>query len=78
MQLKIGRKIYDISANDTFMDNGSCVLLTSQDSGLSSGFGGVYNPVLSKRAIKEIAAFERGQLQHGYGSDIQIFSLNIK
>jgi len=75
--LKIGRHEYDISSDDTFMDNSHCVQLTSQSKENIDIGGGRCNPVLSQRAVKQIASFERMQLQHGYGSNVQIFSLNI-
>lgn len=76
--LKIGRHEYDITSNDTFMDNGACVQLTSQSQEKVQLGGGRCNPVLSQRALKEIAGIERMQLQHGYGDSVKIFSLNIQ
>ena len=77
IRLKIGRNEYDITSNDTFMDNGACVQLTSQSKEKIQLGGGRCSPVLSKKAVKEISKLERMQLQHGYGSTVQIFSLNI-
>jgi len=74
IKLKIGRHEYEITDDDTFMDNGSCVQLTSQS---KERWGQQADPVLSKRAVKEIADYERMQLQHGYGSRVQIFSLSV-
>jgi hypothetical protein len=73
--LKIGRHTYKVTQDDTFMDNGACVTLTSQSLERSS-WGHQSDPVLSKRAIKEISKFNRIQLQHGYGERVQIFSLD--
>ena len=74
IKLKIGRGEYSITSDDTFMDNGSCVQLTSKRNRREGSF---INPVLSKRAVKEISGFKRMQLQHGYGDEVQLFSLDI-
>lgn len=74
IKLKIGRGEYSITSNDTFMDNGTCVQLTSKK---NPRVGSFINPILSKRAVKEISRFKRMQLQHGYGGSVQLFSLDI-
>ena len=56
LKLKIGRETYDINRADRFLDNGVCVQLLTRP--LRRGFSTSY-PVLSKLAIKEIAAFDR-------------------
>ena len=56
--LKIGKHEYSISDKDKFVDNGSCVQLLTQSKEPST-WGRFPNPVLSKRAVKEIARFER-------------------
>lgn len=76
IEIKIGRHKYTITRDDTFMDNGACVQLTSQSLERSS-WGHRADPALSKRAIKEISKFNRIQLQHGYGDRVQMFSLDI-
>lgn len=77
--LKVKRHEYQITSDDTFLDNGSCVQLTSQSKENCFAYSvDRPNPVLSQRTVKEIASFERMQLQHGYGSGVQLFSLNIK
>ena len=75
LKLKIGRHTYDITESDQFMDNGACVqLLTqSQEAWLHSSCA---HPVLSKRAIKEIATFNRVDVvEHAYCTE---FSLGEK
>lgn len=58
LKLKIGRNVYEITENDRFMDNGYCVQLMTQSKEISvSGFSP--NPVLSKKAIKELSEFKR-------------------
>jgi len=59
IELKIGRKTYEINENDVFMDNGIVVLLLTQSSW--TAFGYAIHPQLSKRAIKEISIFNRIQ-----------------
>lgn len=76
MKLKIGRHEYEISAQDAFMDNGSCVQLLTQS--LEKGTWEYRpNPKLSKRAIREIEAYERIPVGHKYGDGVQVFTLKI-
>lgn len=77
MKIKIGRHEYDISANDVFIDNGSCVQLLSQ-SKEKSDWGRRPNHVLSKRAIKEISTFKRVPVKHNYSTNVDIFKLDLK
>lgn len=56
--IKIGRHEYEITLNDEFMDNGSCVQLLTQ-SKEPSKFGRRPLPVLSSRAIKQIYVYAR-------------------
>ena len=56
IELKIGRRIYQITDESLFMDNGCCVQLITNH---CDHCGGSDWAVLSKRAVKEIAAFER-------------------
>lgn len=56
LELKIGRYTYNITEKDLFLDNGSCVQLTTQ-SQEKSDWGHKPNPILSKRAIKHISKF---------------------
>lgn len=74
MNLKIGRHTYIITEKDLFMDNEACIQLLTQ-SKEKSNWGHRPNPVLSKKAIKEINKFERLQKKHGYDKRIQVFSL---
>ena len=75
--LKIGRHEYQITTADQFLDNGACVQLRSQ-SNEKICWGKRDNPTLSKRAIKEIAAYNRIELQHQYPNYCQLFSLEIE
>jgi hypothetical protein len=77
INLKIGRNEYQITSTDTFLDNQSCVQLTSQ-SKEPFNWGQRATPILSKRAVKEISVFKRLYLQHGYGDNVQLFSLEIE
>jgi hypothetical protein len=70
--LKIKRNEYKITADDEFMDDGLCIQLLTQ-----SSWGSRYRPVLSKRAVKEIAIFERIKRSHRYGESVSVFSLVI-
>ncbi len=60
--LKIGRHQYDITHEDEFMDNGSIVTLTTQ-SKEGTSFGFRPDPRLPKRAVKELAAFNRHEVR---------------
>lgn len=75
--LKIGRHEYDITSQDQFMDNKSCVQLMTQ-SKERPDWGHKPNPVLSKRAIKEIGFFARVQHENEFGSRVSVFSLTAK
>lgn len=57
-ELKIGRHKYTITEKDRFLDNGSCVQLLTQSKEKVS-WGRRATPVLSRRAVKEIAAYSR-------------------
>ena len=77
MKLKIKRHEYDIDSGDSFMDNGACVQLLTQ-SKEKSGWGRRPNPVLSKKAIKEISKYDHIYHEHNYSSGVKIFSLGIE
>ena len=74
--LKIGRHEYDITSDDEFMDNGSCVQLLSQ-SKERSDWGRTPNPVLSKRAVKQIYSYDIISKKHSYGDAVAVFSLDV-
>lgn len=76
INLKIGRHTYDINENDLFMDNGSCVQLKSQSKEKSS-WGHQPNPVLSKKAVKEISAYPRKDIPNRYSSKVSTFTLDL-
>ncbi len=77
--LKIGRHSYDITEDDCFMDNGNCVQLITQSKEYA-GWGRWANPVLSKRAIKEISKLDR--VKHvdsdSYGHSVSVFTLQAR
>ena len=73
MKLKIRRKEYEITPKDRFMDNGSCVLLLTQNGPWKDW--GYTKPVLSKKAIKELKKFKFFEHKHNRGSGISIFSI---
>ena len=74
--LKIKRSEYQITEKDRFLDNKACVQLITQSTEMGN-WGMRLNPVLSKRAVKEIAAFERTEFSHQYGEGVSVFSLVI-
>jgi hypothetical protein len=74
--LKIKRSDYKITENDKFLDNKACVQLITQSTEMDN-WGMRFNPVLSKRAVKEISLFKRTELVHRYGERVSVFSLVI-
>ncbi len=65
MELKIGRHTYEITSEDIFLDNGACVQLLTQ-SKERSDWGRIPNPVLSKKAIKELKEYGVSESQSEY------------
>lgn len=77
LDLKIGRHTYEIDGNDEFMDNGNCVQLLTQ-SKEKSDWGRKPNPVLSRRADKEIAGFLRLYVEGtSIDSKVKLFKLGL-
>jgi len=74
LNLKIGRNNYEITEEDRFIDNGTCVYLTTQ-SKEKLVCGRRSTPKLSKRALKEIGEFQKVYLTHYYGDICKLFSL---
>jgi hypothetical protein len=58
MDLKIGRFTYNITKGDKFLDNGACVQLLTQSKERVE-WGHRQNPILSKKAFKEVLALPR-------------------
>jgi hypothetical protein len=77
MELKLGRHIYVITNNDMFMDNTACIQLLTQSKETGIGSGRPH-PVLSQRAIKELAGFKKTNHEHNYGSRVTMFSIKTK
>jgi len=77
LELKIGRHTYKITEDDEFLDNHSCVQLLTQSKERIS-WGHRPTPCLSKKAIKEISAFDRLQKTHNYGNRCELFTLKLK
>ena len=75
MILKLRRHCYYITSKDLFMDNGSCVQLTTQ-SEEKMIWGHRANPVLTKKAIKEIGAYRHIQVGH-QSRGVKVFSLEL-
>lgn len=73
-ELKIGRFTYTITAEDIFLDNGSCVQLLSQSKERLSGIHRP-TPVLSKAAVKVTNKYIRKQHVHQHGKWCEVFSL---
>ncbi len=77
IELKVGKNTYDITKDDLFIDNGACVQLLTQ-SNEKREWGHHPNPVLSKRAIKELSKYKKIQKKHHYDSKtLEIYSLEI-
>ena len=74
IKLKIRNVTYDITDEDEFMDNGNSVQLLTQ-SKESVSWGQRANPILTKKAIKEISVFTRRQIKHGYPDKVTVFNL---
>lgn len=70
IKLKIGRKVYNIGANDILMDNGVSVQLTTQNGPFRDWAYTV--PVLSKKLFKDLKArcfiFEDQELTKKYSN----------
>lgn len=76
LSLKLGRRVFDITENDKFMDNGSCVQIITRK--VPSGTWWTTCPKLSKKAIKEISTFEQISHPHQYSRGVKVFSLKNK
>ena len=76
--IKIGRHIYKITGDDKFMDNGRTVQLLTQSTE-AAAWGFRPNPVLSKKAIKQIFEHKRKVIDTGgmYEKNVIVFSLDI-
>jgi len=72
-KIKVGRREYEITPDDRFMDNGACVQLISQKGPFERWHH--KNIVLSKREIKKLDKLGRIEHPHKYGSWISIFSV---
>lgn len=75
--LTIDRKHYDITTDDRFMDNGSCIQLLTQNKKPMVRFnsrGG--SPVVkTKKALKTICQLEWKDHTHQYGDTVRVFSV---
>lgn len=76
LELRIGRHTYVITSKDEFMSKGSFIQLMTQ-SKERGHWGYTSDPVLSKRAEKEIAGFKRIECAHNYGDLVVIFRLEL-
>ena len=77
MKLKIGRHEYEITCDDIFMDNGACVQLLTQSSERMI-WDASPDPILSKKAVKEISKFEHVQMEHGFSKGVSVFTLKLE
>lgn len=73
LTIKCGRREYQITEKDVFLDNGACVMLLSQKGPFKDWH--YASVVLPQREIKRINKFEKKQKAHNNGKSIQIFSL---
>lgn len=76
LKLKIGRREFDITEADKFMDNGACVQIITRR--IPAGSWNMTSPILTKKAIRDIGAFVRVPQPHKYGEGVTIFSLQYK
>lgn len=81
IKLKIGRKVYNIGADDILMDNGVSVQLTTQNGPFRDWAYTV--PVLSKKLFKDLKTccfiFEDQELTKKYGnSKLVYYRFNIE
>jgi len=72
--MKIGRYEYKITEGDKFIDNGACVQLVTQ-SKENSTWGVTPNPVLSKRAIKELKEMNYEKSNYGGMKDVFVYTI---
>lgn len=76
IELKIGRHTYQITSEDRFMDNGSCIQLLTQ-SKEKSVWRRRISPKLSKAAEKIVNAHKHTLHEHRYCTPVKVFSLDI-
>jgi len=77
LTLKIGRHAYKITKDDRFLDNGACVQLLTQSEERSS-WGSRPNPVLSKRAIKELSKCKKALHDSPYAANASLIYFGIE
>ena len=73
LQIKSGRRSYNITASDKFLDNGACTQLITQK-GPWKGWT-QSSIVLTKKAIREIGKFHHVSHNYKYGPGCVVFSL---
>jgi len=72
--MKIGRHEYEIIKGDKFLDNGSCVQLLTQSKETST-WGHTPNPVLSKKAVKELKKMDYEKSNFADTEDIFVYTI---
>ena len=75
--LKIGRHTYDITTDDRFMDNGSCMQLLTQ-SMEKLDWGHRPSPTPSIKAQRLINSFEKTNVEYRHGGLVAEFSIAVK
>jgi hypothetical protein len=73
ISIKIGRRVFNITEADKFLDNGACVSIITRR--IWSGTWHTSTPLMTKKAMREIKAFRRVEHPHKYGSGCTVFSL---
>jgi len=76
VSLKIGRRVYDITEADKFLDNGACIQILTKRGPWAGWYETI--PMLTKKAAREIGAFARVNHPHKYGAGCTVFSLQNK
>lgn len=75
ISIKIGRKEYQITPGDRFMDNGACVQLISQKGPFKKW--DYTSLVLPKREINRLNNLGRIEQPHNYGQGVSVFSVEV-
>lgn len=73
--IKVGRKEYQITSQDRFMDNGACVQLLTQKGPFKNWHH--QTPTLSKREIARLSKLRRIEHKHKCGAGVSIFSVDV-
>lgn len=73
ISLRIGRRTYDITEADRFLDNGACVHILTQVR--RQLVWSIEHQIMTKKALREIAHFTRVEHPHKFQGNCVVFSL---